>query len=372
MAEEGKPNIIAKLWFPVVLGAIIGFIGYKFMTREPSEADLAFQDPEASMKHYLKTVYGWEHSNDGSGWGDLEEVIPKGDWQWFNDNWEHLFSDPADLAGGLDPNQAKALGRRAAMSSLLDPGPNRLDCAILCKDVGETEATMLLLKDYDEDAGAIVKVKLIKEGKKWKVANFAGGRNRVENTEADGDRRYYSRTSDGQRIVRGENGEMMAIVKPPDNQPAPAGTEPQLAPYVEGGAVANAQPAAPAAPAPAPAAPQPQPGAIAAPVPQPASAAPAPALAAPQPAPASIIPQPAPAAAGAPAPVNGAGQQQLLAPADLLMEQAAKDWAAERYARSVANAKNALAIYERHLGPNHPKVEEVKKMIESASQMQKR
>lgn len=58
-----------------------------------------------------------------------------------------------------------------------------------------------------------------------------------------------------------------------------------------------------------------------------------------------------------------------LGPAEALMAQSGADWEAGKYRRSIANARRALPLFERHLGSEHPKTSSVRAMIEQAETM---
>lgn len=58
----------------------------------------------------------------------------------------------------------------------------------------------------------------------------------------------------------------------------------------------------------------------------------------------------------------------VLAAADALIADAGKKWEAEDYKTALLLAQKALAIRQRELGDDHPKVQEVQRMIEAANQ----
>jgi hypothetical protein len=60
------------------------------------------------------------------------------------------------------------------------------------------------------------------------------------------------------------------------------------------------------------------------------------------------------------------GKPVSLKSADDLIARAAKAWEAGLYGDAVTNAEQALEIYLAELGPDHPRIGEVQKMIDAA------
>jgi len=171
-----------------------------------------------------------------------------------------------------------------------------------------------------------MKVEVVKEGKYWKMKDYGGARQWIQNERNPlGERTYISKAAlaggEGGRVP--PEGEMEMPARP--KQPSQPGNPSQ-----------TAQPTQPP--------PQAMPDEL------------------------SLL-----LSGGAsPTPAQQISSQQTpsnldpIAQVDALIQQANQDWQAQRFADALAKATQALEICKKNLGDNHPKTRQVQVMVDAA------
>ncbi len=385
MPEEKNGSRFTSWILPILI--VIGIGGafvYKFVLSGPSDPLRKAQlEPEGGLQMYLKHAYGY--LTDASSMYDLEKVIPKEDYDWFQNNYSDLFQDTFDLRSAIDPNAGDAVARKSAMRQILSYGPNRESCPVISKKVADNTAEFVVQKRLDDGTLYNCTVNLVREGKYWKVKDFAGGKPYVLGDPLDD--HVFAGYAEGSEAWREHQQELA-------EQGLPTAPPPGAAP-----GVAPQQPGAPEIPPEAQMMMAAEMQAMGNPMPTPAPAVAAPAAPAPTPQvslseylsqvdaqAAQNPPASAPGAYGAAAP---AGYQPGFAPSqpaqpgaaapgsqpaspietvDELIRQAGEDWNAQRFEDALAKAQQALELCKQHLGENHPKTAEVQGMVNAAQQ----
>jgi len=330
--EKKKSGLVSTILTLVVVLGIAGAFGYKFLVAPPSDPIKREQlTPEGALKVYLKTGYDFLH--DQATMYDMQKCITKEDYIWFQDNYNNLHEDTFNLSTGIDPTEADAVARISVMRRLIVGGIGVPDCTISDVNISGGQADLgvgYTVEGYDYSG---LKVQLVKEGRYWKVKDFAGGRASVEG------------------IKRPRGSIVMKKTGTPTGSPPTAdgaGTQPNGMMGVPPGGVTGAPPGAmPPQPALPPGAP---PGAPA------------------WPSPSNNAPPAANPATGWPAPPPGGpgGTAATVEEADGLIQQARDDWSSGRFQDSVAKAEKALAIYRQRLGDADPKTKQVEAMLAAA------
>jgi hypothetical protein len=317
---------------------------------------------------------------------DLEKVIPKEDYEWFQNNYSTLFNDAFDLRSAIDPNAGDAVARKSVMRQILSYGPNRESCPVISKKVADNTAEFVVQKRLDDGTLYNCTVNLVREGKYWKVKDFAGGKPYVLGDPLD-DRVFagYEEGSEAWREHQQELAEQGLPTAPPPGA-APASAPPPGAPEIppEAQMMMAAEMEAMGNPVPTPA---PAVAAPAAPAPTPqmslseylsqvdAQAAQNPPASAPGAYGAGAPPgyQPGfapaqPAQPGSAAPASAAESDSAIQAIDTLIRQAGEDWAAQRVQDALTKAEQALELCRQNLGETHPKTVEVQNMVNAAQQ----
>ena len=165
---------------------IAGLAFYVFNPRESSDEKQLKEKqetPEKALKYYLITAYKYNHNeNPGGSLSDVQIAVTKDDWEWFNDNAQTIFSkeDMLDSAAVLGAEQNASRSRRIAMKTIFSRGPDHPGNEIMNRNLGPDKCVFTVRKkgetheEYED-----YKVEVVKEGKSWKVKDFAGGRNRI-------------------------------------------------------------------------------------------------------------------------------------------------------------------------------------------------
>lgn len=426
MGEEkkSKSGLVSTILTVLFVLGIAGAFVYKFFIAAPTDpVKKAQMDPEGALQNYLKTTY--EYMHDTATLFDIQKLVPKEDYEWFQANYNSHYEDPISLGTSINPSDADAVARKTVMRDIIEASIWASSCIVDNKAVQDTMAEL----DVHYDAttqyrqGYVrAKVQLVREGKYWKVKDFAGGRAALEGNRDASRWAFVPGPMPGSAGGAAEAGAATgaaAGAMPGTDPGVPAGDAAGLAAGAGQGAAGAPVAGMPglssvdlelakegiAVPNPA--------GAAAAPVAagnpqafgnQPPAAAPGYAASAPpssapagnladymkqigaQPgtAPAASAPatsQAVPPAGYQPGYAPGAGApaavQQPAAPgttagtvedADRLIQQARDDWSAGRKADSVARAEQALALYRRLLGDANAKTVQAQQMLTAARQ----
>lgn len=414
-----KSTLFSTITTIALILGIGGAFFYKiFLAKSTDPIKKEQSTPEGAFNIYAKTTYGFLH--DQFTFYDIEKCVTKEDYKWFQANYDNLYQDAFKLRSGIDPNEGDAVARISVMRDLIMSGISGSGATVVSSNVQDNRAELTVQFRSDEGDTYSTKVQVVKQGRYWKVKDFAGGRQVLEGIHTPGRVTLVSTGSPGTGGPgAGGPGATAPGAGPggPAAAGAPPGAIPGMPPQGQQPAQAaqaappGAQPGGPVNPIPAgapgyPPGTEPVSAAPAAPVPgaPPAAGAPQPAAGAPQPgnladymkqigadgagkpaAPADYHPIPpegyqpgfnntgpagaaAPAAAAPGAPATAQTPLGTVADGDKLMQQARDDWAAGRQADSVAKAEQALAIYKQRLGDNDPKTVQVQNMVTAAKQ----
>ncbi len=199
MAErEQKSSQMSWITTGVLILGVAGVFVYKFMFATPTDPLRKQQmDPEGGMRAYLATVYGF--LTNTKSFYDIEKVVPKEDYEWFQKNYSQYFHDTYNLRTGIDPNEGDAVAKIGVMREIIESGPDREHCEIVSKNIMDNQAELVVRQTMDQDVGyADYKVRLVREGKFWKVKDFAGGKLRIQNIEQPGDVTYTYKEGKGE------------------------------------------------------------------------------------------------------------------------------------------------------------------------------
>ncbi len=192
MADKSSTKMIGNIAFVVFVLAIIGYALME--TSKPSDDPILNRqvDAKGALLAYIDTADGFMAGS--RTFEDLRKCVLKEDWDWFQDNNMSLYQqgDFAGISTGIDPTQAGFVARKTIMEMLLEEGPYRKDSVIMSGgESGGTNAEFVVRKKETYPGGHNlyydVKVRLVKDGKYWKVKDFGGGRAEVENRRAPGD-----------------------------------------------------------------------------------------------------------------------------------------------------------------------------------------
>jgi len=321
MAEgSGKKALSWIITFAVV--AVCGAVGYQLATRGPADPLLKEQlTPEGGLKSYARTAY--DFMTKDIDFNFVKKVVTQDDWTWFQDNYKTLHEDFFNLSGGLHPMEGEAVAKVSVMRRLFSYGPSRYDIEIVNSNVSGNRAEFTV-RQVVEYGKMEMKVEVVKEGKYWKMKDYAGARQWIQKERSLlGERKYIPKESlaaEGSRVPL--EGEMGMEMPPKSKQPA--------------------QPAQP--PKPTQAAPQATPDEL------------------------SLL-----LSGGAkPTPAQEVPPQQTqtsvdpVAQVDALIQQANQDWQNKRFADALTKATQALEICKKNLGDNHPKTGQVQIMVDAA------
>jgi len=175
MTEEKKKSggcgCLATVFFLVVLALVI-----YGMSQELTEVQQVMLEPEPALHQYLGTVYHFLHNEKGVNFQNVADLVVNEDMDWFEKNVENLAQDPFNIKGGIDPVDGAVAERIVAFRNVLNGGPTRPDAQIMDKKLGDSVSTFTV-KQMDALGGeTIYEVKLVKDGRFWKVKDFGGGK----------------------------------------------------------------------------------------------------------------------------------------------------------------------------------------------------
>lgn len=171
-SKGGKMGSLVML----VVAVAIGFYVYKGFSK-PDVVDQQLMSPDTALKFYLQTAWDHNHATSGEHMLNLKRCISQSDWDWFNANYPSLYADHLKLSTAINPNEADAMQKILVMRSLLEYGPNRPDALVVSSQNMGTSAVYMLKKLMGDGQTTVdMPVTLVKEGKLWKVKDFAGGR----------------------------------------------------------------------------------------------------------------------------------------------------------------------------------------------------
>lgn len=300
----------------LILGAV-GYLGYKLLGPTNDPIYQRQDTPEHALKVYLEVAEKFTTGQEQS-FEKIRKVVTEADYRWFQDNKDRIFQeeDHFNISSGIDPGQATAMASLSVMKEMLDIGPNRSYSPIIDQEIQGDHARLVVRKKESYSSGNVyyvdVRVKLRREGKYWKVVDFAGGRAVLENRDAPDD--FVRRT---QAEVEG-------------GKPSPAGEVARAQPAEEKTAVAAST----------------QPLALSPSAPTTQSAITT-----------SGVETAVPAAAD-PARLSAAA----LAQADLFVNEARSLWQVGRHVDAYKTAYEAYKLRSQHLPKGHPDIVEVQEL----------
>ncbi|MEQ8822575.1 MAG: tetratricopeptide repeat protein [Sumerlaeia bacterium] len=194
MAEKekrGGAGLVGNIIFILfAVGIFVGF-GWKFFIAPPDDPILQMQgDPQSATRVYLDTAH--EFRTGALNFPNVKKCVTEDDWNWFQENADRIYQegDRFNISGGIDPTQAAALARQVILKTMILEGPNQKQAEIVrVEQDGDNAVAIVQQTDSwggDSQFTANYKVRLRKEGKYWKVRDFAGGRAALEGrSEAD-------------------------------------------------------------------------------------------------------------------------------------------------------------------------------------------
>lgn len=187
---EGSKSKAGSILSWIVTAVVIAAAVYQLTRPTNDPVKIAQATAEGSAKLYLETAY--QVIRGTGAIGDIQNVVTKDDWQWFQDNYEslHKKGDAFSLSSAMDPSQAATLGRIVVMKQVLEHGPYG-GCQLLSSKENETDAEFVYRKMDSYGSGQVIytdcTLRLVKEGKYWKVKDLGGGRAHLENREGRND-----------------------------------------------------------------------------------------------------------------------------------------------------------------------------------------
>jgi|GEM_PF-5473309 len=336
-SEKGKSGggKIVSWIVTIVILAALGVFAYKKATAPPSDPILiAQQSSEGALKIYA------QHADDfltkDIDFNYIKKCVTKEDYQWFQDNYKRLNEDFLNISGGLHPVTGDALARVKVMRAIVKRGPHRKDIEIIEVNESGNGSEILIRQLASLKTKEEFKVRLIKEGKYWKMRDFGGGRQLVQGDPLPTGKKKYVR----------DNGQPAQAPSEQPQQAAPRAGIP--APGIPPGLAAAQRPQQPA--------PQQTPAPTASPRDD--------ALAAMQ-----AVMQSAQTPIQTPASQTPALQlspQEAAAKVDQLVNQANTDWQAGRLNDALTKARQALELSKKYMGDQHPKTIQVQGMVNAA------
>jgi rhodanese-related sulfurtransferase len=203
MTAGSEKSGFAKIMSWVIPGAIVAICawwGYKLATKGPSDPILKEQlTPEGAMKVYAENAS--DFLTKDIDFNFIRKVILKDDWDWFQDNYKSFHEDTFNLSKGLHPMEGEAVAKVLVMRRILSSGPHRKDCEIINVNTSGNRSEITLRQLVQQGTKVEMKVEVIKEGKYWKMKDFGGGRQMIQNEKSPlGQRKYVS--------MNGSSGEM--------------------------------------------------------------------------------------------------------------------------------------------------------------------
>lgn len=233
--KKGGSSFVGNLLFGAVIIAVLVALVVQFM--KPSDHPIKSKQgtPEGAVQAYLEAA--WNFKSGNPNFDHIKEAVREQDYQWFQDNYMTIFSESSanqivGFTSAADPSTVGHAARQTVMSDLLSIGPHRLDSEIVTSNVSGNDAEMILRKkevysnDYTEYTD--VKVRVTREGKRWKVVDFAGGRAMLEGRTRPDDFRVLSANEvagieAGARAAAGAAG----AAPPPSPDDIPGGIPPE-------------------------------------------------------------------------------------------------------------------------------------------------
>lgn len=171
----------------LIIFALVCLGLFWYFTRPPArpyhpDEDLAEKcqmSADEALKLYLDTVWDFLHTDTpGKFMKPLCTAVTKDDWLWFEDNYSEIFKkrDFARIGGALAADQNIALSRLLILRSLLENGVTARTPKQKSRKEESSNLVVYVLS-YPDDFGKERdhKVEVGRDGKYWKVKNFAGG-----------------------------------------------------------------------------------------------------------------------------------------------------------------------------------------------------
>lgn len=175
--------------FGTVLMAIVligGLIGFTLFGSDPSEkgrleakAKEMQQTPEGSIRFYMEAAANYRSGGTHKYSYGVQLAVTKGDWEWYEANYQTLYRDQFNVMSAMDPGTAQALMKISVLTGLLANGFN--STKFIVGDVrnnGKT-AEVPVFEDtgrggIDLDPAYARYIRLVRVKKSWKVRSFAG------------------------------------------------------------------------------------------------------------------------------------------------------------------------------------------------------
>ncbi len=227
---SGKGKLIGNIAFFAFLIGVGVYFAIEMM--QPSDDEILSRqlDPASAMTVYLEHADGFIHAQSLAG--EVQKTVAKDDWQWLQDNHESIFAkyDAIGLQSAADPTVVMVGGRLAVLKMLLEGGPNRKDSVIVSTtETSESTADLVVRQKIFYGGGSYdytdYKVRMVKEGKYWKVKDYAGGKQVMEGTRQPGDAVFRDREEvEGGAVANAAGGDPAAAsAAVPGGQPAQPG-----------------------------------------------------------------------------------------------------------------------------------------------------
>lgn len=193
---EGKKKFgVGSIAFWIAILAVVAyFVAPKIINPPADPYRDGLKDPESALRLYQNTAYRFTKNQEGVGFMEMEKVVPESDWAWYEANYSSL--DKYDFAGGLhdevisglDPTIGAAIDKRIGLTMLIESGCYEPSSEIMSKEIGPTEATFVCrTKTLETKSVTDWKVKVLFDGKYWKVVGFALGQANLTGGTAKGD-----------------------------------------------------------------------------------------------------------------------------------------------------------------------------------------
>jgi hypothetical protein len=176
--QRGRVSVVTILLVLVLIGGVLYGIKNQPMAPGAKARSQNQKDPEKALKFYMATVAKFTLMQEGGSFQNVEMVVTKDDWNWFQQNYEAIFkaADFANISTGANPTEVDALAKRKVLTELIDIGPNREGSEIVSREIGPDKATFVVKKVITPTQSIDQKVEMVKEGKYWKMKDFGGGR----------------------------------------------------------------------------------------------------------------------------------------------------------------------------------------------------
>jgi len=196
MAQRDNPktsSLAGNLaFFAFIIGVIVFFT---FQMMGPSDDPIRQRqlDPESALTVYIEKADDFRSFVPGPGarvtFADVQKTVTREDWDWYQDKYANIYADAGSdfgITDSIDPTAGETIKRIVSLQGLQSAGPSRKDATI--KEIrtnGDKAEAYVIEKDFSVAGGSVdynqYRIDLIKEGKYWKVKDFAGGRAEVEN-----------------------------------------------------------------------------------------------------------------------------------------------------------------------------------------------